>query len=448
MLHVESNRYVLYYGSESITVDCTADAIITALKGYRYKDQPIMLTLPSNACYATMIDLASLPNKPSYQQLLYAMEENLPLAAEEVVGAVVLPHDAKEKSAETLAIAIKHQSLLLLIQELEAANVRIEHICPQSMIGIENLLSEHPEVNSCYLLYQVNDTLEIFYIDHQKTQPALNLWLHQSTNTKKLNQTLSILLDQKQAKVIAVNVEQHILDNIAHEITKINHPQISDAANIQASYLLKHKIAPSYDLRQGTLASKDPLRRVKTQLITLGLVASLAFACTVGSLLYRSHQYQQYTSQHKQEITKLHQEIIGHRSQTPISDLRIKAQTLNALHPTQAATATKSAENSKPKNRINRSSLDTLNQTLKRLPKHIRINLNAINAYPDQVTLTGYTRSLVDAENIAIVLAQDKTLNIKKPDAKSVPSKIDPKKSRTLFTIIAEPKIISKGDKL
>ena len=445
VLHIDPTQWTLRYSDTTQTVNNNAQSIRDALNSLNVKNsQPLAITLASSLCYASVIDLTTLPKKPSYQQLLYAMEEKLPLAAEEFVGSVSDLSSANINS--TLAIATKHLILKTLIDDLESLNIPIEFICPQAILALDYLANQNSELNDAYIIYQDKNHLDLFKRSTSNKMQTLELWHHLLDSPNLLYQQLSILTQQAPAKIIAINCNDNLLQNIQSQTTNLQLSTLPDAAYDQITHLLKNKTAPQFDLRQGELSPTQPLRRIKKQLITLSLTAALAISVTLGGILYRSNQYHQIATKHKQTINDLHLQITGHHSQTPISDLRIKAQTLTALHPTQAQTH-QSQESDKPSSRLKRSSLKMLTKTLKRLPKHLRINLTNINAYPDQVTLNGYTRSLVDAANIATALGHDKTLKVKKPDSTTIPSKIDRTKRKASFTIIAQPNPTEKGGK-
>ena len=442
-LHVEPTGCVLSCGDENITVAHNAEDILNRLSELKYHGQPLIITLPSDACYAATIDLSILPSKPNASQLLYAMEEHFPFAAEDFSAAVILPEN--EKNQHAFGVATEHKSLLLLIEQLEAQNVRIEHISPRSLLALEHLLHKHEELSDCYVIYQEGETADLFYLDGQKPQAMLGAWFYQSANASRLKQKLSVLLTQKNAKVYAVNCDASLVEAIGIDVVAIKHENIAEASYAYAAECLKNKTSPRFDLRQGDLASKDQLRRVKPQVLTLALVACLALTFIVGGIFYRASEYDQIALNHKKEIQDLHLETTGHHSQTPISDLRIKAQTLSALHPARQNADVIAANKNKPSTRINRSSIDMLNQTLSRLPPNIRINLSSISAQPDQVTLRGFTQSLVNAENIERSLKKDKILNTKNGDAKLVNSLNDKTQRRASFIIVVEPKAKAKG---
>jgi len=110
-----------------------AAALAEALADAGYAGEPVLLAIPSGWCLSGSVALASRRLARNRQAVAYALEEYLPLSAEEMVFDFMAP--------DTLAFAVAAEiaALLPVITSLEEAGLAVTTITPIAMLLLAHL---------------------------------------------------------------------------------------------------------------------------------------------------------------------------------------------------------------------------------------------------------------------------------------------------------------------
>src|SRR5690606_24179347 len=97
------------------------------------KHAHVVLSIPSRHCLSAWIDIQGLPRRDREQTLIYRLEAELPIAAEDIVA------DFVESQGGALGVALPFQVITPWIAGLEAAGMQIDHLVPHAMLLLSGL---------------------------------------------------------------------------------------------------------------------------------------------------------------------------------------------------------------------------------------------------------------------------------------------------------------------
>ncbi|MDB5324090.1 MAG: hypothetical protein JWN40_5721, partial [Phycisphaerales bacterium] len=118
--------------------------------------EPI-LAIPSRSCLPVLLENAGTTDR---EELVYLLEERLPLPAEEFAA------DFSPAAPDFFAVAALRQPLVGLIESLESHGQIIHHACPLSLLALQHLLGSLDNTDA--VLWQEGPEIELFLLaDHK-----------------------------------------------------------------------------------------------------------------------------------------------------------------------------------------------------------------------------------------------------------------------------------------
>lgn len=262
------------------------DQIAEHLRQQGYAGDGVLLGLPSSMCLAVSLSPEAMPSGDR-RALAYAMEEFLPLAAEECVAASVGP------PGRALGVAVAIAPVSQWIDALESRGVRIQSVCPTALLAFQQECAGRSRGSSLVALWHEQETVEILLLEE-----GLPLrWLIAAADSVALCRALGALTVGRDAPVAAVglNLPAALIGAAGAcpciEITTDDAEPVPLAAIRAADAALAGAANPWIELRADALAATDAYRPIRGSLrFALAGVAALLLSLT-AAMLFRAHQY-------------------------------------------------------------------------------------------------------------------------------------------------------------
>jgi hypothetical protein len=169
--------------------------------------------------------------------------------------------------------------------------------------------------------------------------------------------------------------------------------------------ILSAKADPLVDLRRDALIPLDPIRAIRTPLSVALATGILLILCVCGTLLWRSHGYQQLTRQLEQRQQSLFNRAFPDLKLHGSAKLRFMSEQRKFEGLSGEATAIPQPP----------SAFMLLRQTLSNLPANLRFRLLEMRFSPEFIDLEGQARTHSDADVIAATLRQHAGLIVEPP---------------------------------
>lgn len=374
-------------------------SLVDALKAGGMASAGAVMTIPSQACLAARIDTHGLPRQDREQTLLYRLEAQLPLAAEDLAA------DFIHQQGTALGVAVEAKTLHPWIEGLENEDIQIDTLCPEALFLLSGLSLPATQTWPMDLLLVQRHSLDLIQLS--KRGPIAwtwlgcddaALWQHLAVK-RRLNQGASPLH-------VVIFDDAPVPENLSVCETVII-PQTTHGALTQAANALHHGSTGMINLRRGPLQANDPLRRVRRPL-RLSVAAMVLFMLTLAAALaIRSHQHQAVSRQVESVIADLYVQATGHVSVPSPSAARLQ------LEAEQRRLRALSGESSDLP--VQTSALLQLRELTRRLPTQLRYRITDIRIDPDRIHIDGQARTHSDADQIAAALRRQQGFIIDPP---------------------------------
>jgi type II secretory pathway component PulL len=210
--------------------------IAAALRAAGYRGDPVLLALPSMMCLPATISLAGISSRDR-QAMLYRLEEQLPLAAEDFVADLV----PGESSA--FGVAVPLQSVRSLVDGLESQGVSISSITPAALLAID----------------------------------------------EKSNGTRFVRDDGMTSELRVAHGRLARWSLVQDSLSEAS--EIDDTAARRAASILAGAQRPMIELRRDALAQPDQLSNIRGALNAFLAAAAILMLLIAGAALVRAHRY-------------------------------------------------------------------------------------------------------------------------------------------------------------
>jgi len=368
-----------------------AAAVRQSLEEYGYRGEPTVVAVTSQACLAATIPHAGRFMVRSHQSMAYALEEFLPLAAEDMAcDFVVFDNDA-------LGVAVEASTLRPLVSALEEAGVLIASIVPTAILALQHQTKENKRPGRQVVVWQDGDAVDLFeLIDGRphiwRTFPAAMEVLAREVRLLQIISGSSNL-----DEMMACNVSEQLLGVLRRAagdavVTVESFPE--SAAVEAAAAILSGRQEPWIELRRGEFGEYDPYRPIRRRL----RLFATAVACLLLSLSVvvwiRAEKYEQVAEKCQREQGEIFCRVfpgkpvpIGVRSRLE-SEYRKLAGTTGQIEGVP---------------RLESATL-LLRDALTPLPEDLRFRLLEIRLEENGLYLDGEVRQHGDADRLAISL--------------------------------------------
>ncbi len=374
-------------------------SLVDALKANGMASIGAVMTIPSQACLAARIDTHGLPRQDRNQTLLYRLEAQLPLAAEDV--AVDFIHH----QGTALGIAVEAQLLRLWVEGLENADIQVDTICPEALFLLSGLSLPATQAWPRDLLLVQHHSLDLIQLSRRG--PIAWTWLGDDHVALKQHLAVKRTLNHDAAPLHVVTFDDAPMPESLSDCEVIVIAQSTREALSQAADVLHRGPTGMINLRRGPLQADDPLRRIRRPL-RLSVAAMALFMLILAiALAVRGHQHQAVSRQVESAIADLYIQGTGRASAPPPSAVRLQ------LEAEQRRLRALSGESSDLP--VQTSALLQLRELTRRLPTQLRYRITDIRIDPDRIHIDGQARTHSDADQIAVALRRQQGFVIEPP---------------------------------
>lgn len=385
-------------GADPVT---TVQAIAAVLREMGYQGQPVLCVVDSRACMSATLNPAS---GSSRQELLYSLEEVMPVPAEELTGDFA----AHDGPGPVLGVAVETARFQPWVHALETHGVPVQSLLPAAILTAMGLGDEAAECDG--LLWAEGEWVE--YVTLSQGRPTgwfripgdPDLWSqYWSLNAAAFSEPRRLRVGPLPSTLL-----QQLADHSsppAIEQAPSNPRQI--AARV-AAQLLEGRRSPWIELRRDGLAPSDPHRALR-QPFTWAWAATVLFLISLtGSMLTRGQQLQDATQRRMEQARQLFTQALP-RQQDPGTLGGIHARLLSEYRKAQAL---RGVSGPSPQTL---SATATLHEVLIALPSGLRYRVQELRIEPERLHLVGEARSHADADAIASALRQGGKLDVEPP---------------------------------
>jgi len=369
-------------------------AIREKLAELGYQGEALCLGIASKMIHAVPIQPPPRVWRKKRQAMLFLVEEQLPLDAEQLSVEFLPP-----VGGTSLALAVETARLRELIQPLEEAGLAIEHIVPTVLLATHGVGAiESNAAGVAYHLVCSNSHVDVLRVARRTTiawssvpkeNRALLRQLRAELLASPLNDDASILRSGQAPPELWNGLDaQTGLTPAAWDSTSIL------PAAARAAARLSRDDAGLPDFRTGELASDSrdtATRNARRFALTTALLFLL---CLLGALLWRTHQLNTRHDELRAQQAAVHAAVFPGLAVPPDIAGRLRSE-----HQRLAGISGSSGNvPARP------SALETLRHVMAALPADLRLRIVDLRIGPAEAFIEGQARTHVDAETFAQTL--------------------------------------------
>jgi hypothetical protein len=370
--------------------------------------QPI-LAVPSRSCLPVLLENASTTDP---EELVYLLEERLPLPAEEFAA------DFSPAARDLFAVAAPRQPLATLIESLESHGQIIHHACPLTLLALQHLLGSLDDTDA--VLWQEGPEIELFLLaDHKPI--AWHVLTDENASTLSVYLRAATLGRPTLLRLTAIGVDESLLSQLRSisgiEITPFcNNDSIHSHATCAARAIAQGRMTPWIDLRRGALAPSDPNRPIRRPLNALVLASILCALCLLAGTFLRARHYASLEADARRAQEDLFRATLPGRPLPPDVKMRL------ASEETRLSTTAGETDEALPgEMRLDPSVLPSFYALLSHLPTDARYRLTQLRLGDGQLSLESEANSHGDADALAAALRTNNAFQTAAPHTELTP---------------------------
>ncbi len=403
--------------NDDASLEAYAAAVRQHLADHGYTGGPVALALPSAWCLCAVIGTDELERGGRRRAMGFRLEEHLPISSEDVVGDYV-----DTGTGEALGVCAELDRLGAIVRALEAAGVRVRHICPAAILAAAWAAEQYPGVAAVLVCGGGRDEApaapEYDFVELQNGRPVRWWWL--AANDAAVSERLAACAatgdPSPRVAVIGPGDAPHTWDAAGADLEPVS-PAVGgeQAAALRATALLEGSASPWIDLRRDALAPPDPYQVYRRPVGALVAAAAVLLIGLSGVMQWRGRQYAALGRRYVQQQVDVFKEALpnqrvpGSVRNRLVSERRKLADLGGPSAPdsgTQAAAAV--------------SALEHLRRVLASLPKDLRYRILDLNIQPDLIRVDGEALSHVEAERLAVALRDTGLYEVEPPKTQAL----------------------------
>jgi hypothetical protein len=378
--------------------------IAEALRSAGYAGQPVILALASTACLVATIATAGLPRRGRRQAMLYRLEEQMPVAAEELLADFIL-HDGSALGVSALAA-----NLTPIIEALRGQGIDVAAVCPTAILALQSLRRQQEAEDASadeVILLQDGLRIDLFTC----SDSAVVAWSSIPAHFRDLSLALSAQLAARTPaiRITAVNLDPSLSRELSEQgdfiVTHRTTMDVGEAALSSAARALSGEETPPVDLRAGEDGGYA-VRHLRSPLIAAISSAALLCAVLIASLLWRAARYGSMASEAEHHKTEIFQELFPHETVPAGIESRLLA-VRRQLGQVESGSAPSTADGP--------DAFLALRDILQNLPADVRYRITDLEIDDGRLSLQGQVRTLADADAIARALRRIPGFSIDAP---------------------------------
>lgn len=396
------------------TLEARAAAIKEHAAALGTVEPSVVLALPSAWCLSATVSTEGLDRSSRRRAMGFRIEEHLPIAAEDVVADYVMGDDG-----QAMGVCAEFAKLEAIVAALEAAGVRVRHICPAALLAAACAADEHAKLDAV-LVASAGEASEAGYdfVELRKGKPARWWWLAQDaaairdrlaawTGPGEEGKRLVLIgCDAAGRKVLATRGP---IESVDMKITR------DEAAGRHLAKVAKTGESLWLDLRCGRLGLPDRFEEYRKPLAALGVAVVVLLACLAGVMLWRGQQYAARAKECVQEQSRLFKETMPNQ---PVPG-SIKGRLLSERRKL-VALGGQASEGGTSGAVQPVSALVRLRDVLRSLPAQGRYRILDVNIQPDLIRLEGQVPTHADADTVAAGVRQSGAYDVEPPKTQAL----------------------------
>lgn len=419
-----------------------AVAVAAALAGLGYRGQGVALAPPSAWCLSAPVARPASTRQRRRQAMLFRLEERLPLAAEDVAADFVDPPAAAGPDAPSLAVAVPVAVAKPIVDALEAAGVRVELACPAALLAAQAVVGDGADVGPAGRGPDVCvwvDGSRAEWVELADGRPTG--WYVLPADSGAIACRLAVAVARwsggggtgvgitgggsagRRLRLHLVGADAATADAVRRvdgaSITTAASPDLAVAAATTAGRALGGRLTPWVNLRQGPLASADPLRRFRRPLAAAAAAVLLCLACLAAALFWRAGQYRALARAYEAGQAEAFGKAFPGQplGAVPVSRLQSEERRLTAAAggPVGGGVGGSAAGGGS-----SASVLPALYAALARLPDDVRFRVGELRLSDGKLTIEGQAKTHADAEAVAAALRADGGFAVELPRSDQV----------------------------
>jgi hypothetical protein len=386
VLHTGHNwRLVPLEGVEislDIPVDATsrerAQVVLARLRASGRRGGEILLALGSREYVTGKVPLGRIPKGADGRVLTYALEETIPLVADEMTADFIRHEDA------ALGVAASTGPLRELVETLETEGFSVRAIVPWTLLVLPGLIARAPSAN--VWLMQTPDGLEVLEIQSGRLSSSTLL-----ENTDLAVRRHLAWLDSvpgQHHSIVSASGAAAVLADVGRESTVCD-VDLHELARDAALEILRGTASPVIDLRRDALANLAPYRSIQNLIRAAVVAVALLLVLSTSILEFRSQKYERLASEYQDRQDGLFRQILpgqqipaGVRSRLVSERDRLRVQSVEGVGGSASATR-------------------TLAQLLIGLPTDLRYRIPSLSISGEQASFRADIRGAEDAAKVA-----------------------------------------------
>jgi len=286
-----------------------ASAIAEVLDAKGYQGDGLALAISSESCLAATITHQGRSMARDARAMAYALEEYLPLAAEETVADFVV------FAEQALGVAVEVAAVQPLVTSLEQAGLPVRSIAPLPLLAVQEAMAAAEPQEALVVLWQSNETVDLF--DMFDGRPRL--WRTVPAEHKTVCREIQLLglAHGQELRIRAYSLDGPLRDAVrsipdVHRL-KTESLSMDQAGATTAARQLRGELQPWIELSRGSLGSRDPYRAIRGGLRALSLATIWLLVVLSATLLVRAQRQQQAVRACQQQQREVFQRALPGR---------------------------------------------------------------------------------------------------------------------------------------
>ncbi len=371
-----------------------------------YRGEGVVLALPSRWCMWARIATDGLPARNRRQAIVYRLEEQIPLSAEEVAADFLL--------AGGMASAVCASIRLInpLVEALQNAGIAVEAICPAALLALQQRAGSGEPFDAGAYLWGDGGELDLFFVEG--AMPVE--WYHLPEEADAIALRITKAMDAGQTPFRLELIQ--VVPLLGDELSKLKDVEVNaapDASLFAAAANMAHAVRGGasvawFDLTRDPASGANQYARYRAPLTAAAVAAVLFLAVVFSALFWRASHYQRMAQMYANEQRAVYQEVFPGQSipLDPASRLASEERKLRL------------AGGQVPGGSQHRPLLVLLRETLIRLPSDVRFRVAELRLDPETLSLQGQARSHADADAVATALRRDGDFTVDLPRTEQV----------------------------
>ncbi len=380
------------------------------LREIGYREQSTIVAVDSHMCLAATMPHSGKRSARNHQSMSFALEEFLPLPAEEATcDFVVFNNDA-------LGVAIEVNTVKPILDALEKAAVKISSITPLAVLTLQQLAPAENRRHKHIIAWEDNRQFEWFLL--KEGQPAL--WKTFPATEDALTREIKMLhVGQPPADVdgiTLVNPNDSIMfaaKEVAEEI-----PVTTRTENIQkitltaASDILQGKKTQWIELCRDQLGEYDPYRALKSRFHLFAVAVICLFICMAAATWIRADRYADLANEYKKQQEVAFHDVFPEKRAPGRISVRLESELKKISGLTGATGAMPQLS----------SATLLLREVIAPLPQDMRYRIIEVDLSGDQVSINAEVRHYGDDDKLVRAL-RDAGFEVEPPSTEQIGSK-------------------------